>query len=56
MPKKCALCHRLIDVSAGQYANVYDEAWKMMSYHKECYETDIINEFLKVLGVCRTEN
>ena len=44
MAKKCSLCGKQIDVYAGHYVNAYGEAWKMSSYHEDCYRKLILEQ------------
>ena len=52
---KCDYCKQHIDIGKGGYMNVYDAAWKMTSYHVECYRNllriTLREEILKELEV-----
>ena len=47
MTKKCDYCKEHIDLNQGGYANVYNSAWNMTSYHIECYRKLVVKEVLK---------
>ena len=42
MAKKCAICGDRIDVMRGGYLNVYEDPWKMESYHILCYRAMVL--------------
>ena len=48
--KKCAFCKKLVEVKAGEYVDVYDQAKNMTSYHKDCYKIVIRNDLLEGEG------
>lgn len=49
MTKKCEWCGKPIEVNNGNYANVYSEAWKMTSYHLDCFRASV-NESCEKCG------
>ena len=47
MTKKCDYCKQSIDLNQGGYANVYDAAGEMSSYHVACYRKLVVKEATK---------
>jgi hypothetical protein len=44
MTKKCDYCKEHIDIGKGGYANVYNAAHEMKSYHLFCFESSLMRE------------